>query len=164
MGRRLNEREARQAVVQGVTAVLDLTAEFSEPAAFRTLSYLNLPVQDLTAPGPEDLAAAFAFIERERTRGIVYVHCKIGYSRSAAVVGAYLCAAGVAPDPADAIARMRRARPSLVVRPEARTAMASWPENSAAEAIQDPIHLLPYRCDRVPYDGKTPAAGGRASE
>jgi membrane-associated phospholipid phosphatase len=124
MGRRLNQREASRAVVQGVTAVLDLTAEFSEPAAFRTLSYLNLPVQDLTAPGPLQLAAAVAFIERERTRGTVYVHCKIGYSRSAAVVGAYLRAAGIAPDPAEAIARMRRARPSLVVRPEAERAIA----------------------------------------
>jgi membrane-associated phospholipid phosphatase len=67
MGRRLSEREARQAVRQGVTAVLDLSAEFSEPAAFRGVSYLNLPVPDLTAPSPAQLAAAVAFIRRERS-------------------------------------------------------------------------------------------------
>jgi predicted protein tyrosine phosphatase/membrane-associated phospholipid phosphatase len=149
VGRRLNEREARRAVRQGVAAVLDLTAEFSEPAAFRALAYLNLPVTDLTAPSPAQLATAVAFIQRERARGTVYVHCKIGYSRSAAVVGAWLRAAGIAPDPADAIALMRRARPTLVVRPEAGTAIARWPENPAAEGIQDPIHLsvgLRSRC------------------
>jgi predicted protein tyrosine phosphatase len=135
MGRRLNEREAQQAVRQGVAAVLDLSAEFSEPAAFRAVSYLNLPVPDLTAPSPAQLAAAVAFIHRERTRGTVYVHCKIGYSRSAAVVGAYLRAAGITPDPTDAIALMRRARPSLVVRPEAHMAIALSPGNPAAEGI-----------------------------
>jgi protein-tyrosine phosphatase len=164
MGRRLNEREARQAVRLGVTAVLDLTAEFSEPAAFRTVSYLNLPVPDLTAPGPEALRAAVAFIQRERDRGTVYVHCKIGYSRSAAVVGAYLRAAGIAPDPAGAIALMRRARPSLVVRPEAGTAIARWPENPAAEESQGPPHLLQHRGGRVPYDEKSQAAGVKVSE
>ena len=133
MGRRLSEREARQAVRRGVTAVLDLSAEFSEPPAFRGVSYLNLPVPDLTAPSPAQLAAAVAFIRRERARGTVYVHCKIGYSRSAAVVGAYLRAAGIAPDPVDAIALMRRARPSLVVRPEAHTAIALSPGNPAVE-------------------------------
>jgi predicted protein tyrosine phosphatase len=135
MGRRLNEREARQAAGQGVAAVLDLTAEFSEPTAFRALAYLNLPVPDLTAPGPDDLAAALAFIGKERARGTVYVHCKIGYSRSAAVVGAYLRATGISPDPIDAISLMRRARPSLVVRPEARTAIALPAGSPAAEGI-----------------------------
>jgi hypothetical protein len=37
IGRQLSKREARQAVQQGVTAVLDLTAEFSEAAPFQAL-------------------------------------------------------------------------------------------------------------------------------
>jgi protein-tyrosine phosphatase/membrane-associated phospholipid phosphatase len=125
MGRRLDEKEAQQALRLGITAVLDLTSEFSEPPAFRSIRYLNLPILDLTAPDPSQLEAAVEFIDRERQKGIVYVHCKIGYSRSAAAVGTYLCATGIAGTADDAIAIMRLARPSLIVRAEARRAMLS---------------------------------------
>jgi len=50
IGRKLNDREAANAVRQGVTAVLDLTAEFSEAKPFLALRYLNIPILDLTAP------------------------------------------------------------------------------------------------------------------
>jgi protein-tyrosine phosphatase/membrane-associated phospholipid phosphatase len=139
MGRRLNEKEARQAIRQGVTAVLDLTSEFSEPSAFLAARYLNLPVLDLTAPSPEQLAAAVNFIEREKERGTVYVHCKIGYSRSAAVVGAYLRTAGLTRSMDEAIALMRRARPSLIVRPEAQRAIGSATELPGEEGLPGPI-------------------------
>ena len=50
IGRRLTNREAAAAVRCGVAAVVDLTAEFSEAEPFRRLTYLNVPVLDLTAP------------------------------------------------------------------------------------------------------------------
>lgn len=139
LGRRLNEEEAKKAVRQGVTAVLDLTSEFSEPAAFLAARYLNLPVLDLTAPTPGQLAAAVVFIRREKGKGTVYVHCKIGYSRSAAVVGTYLCAAGLAGSVEKAIALMRRARPPLIVRPEAQKAMRAAMDLPAEEGLPGPI-------------------------
>jgi protein-tyrosine phosphatase len=123
IGRQLNEAEAAAARKAGVMAVLDLTAEFAEPPSFRAAAYRNVPVLDLTAPSPSQLDEAVAFIHEHTARGIVYVHCKIGYSRSAAVAGAYLLAHGGAPTVDEAIARMRRARPSLVVRPEADAAL-----------------------------------------
>jgi protein phosphatase len=120
MGRRLNAVEADEAIGQGVTAVLDLTSEFSEVAPFRErATYLSLPILDLTAPTPRHLEQAVAFIEEHSPAGVVYVHCKIGYSRSAAVVGVWLLASGRCPDADEAIAHMRHVRPSLVVRPEA---------------------------------------------
>ena len=118
IGRQLREWEAEEAVAAGVKAVVDLTGEFSEARAFRALPYLNLPVLDLTPPSPDDLRAAVAFIDAHRRRGIVYVHCKIGYSRSAAVVAFWLMNAGFAATPDEAVARIRTARPSLVVRRE----------------------------------------------
>ena len=126
IGRTLTEAEAAEAVKQGVTAVLDLTAEFSEAAAFRDTRYRNLPILDLTAPTQDQLYEASAFIAEESANGTVYVHCKIGYSRSAAVVGAYLLASGQAGTIDEAVEILREARPSIVIRPEVMEALRAF--------------------------------------
>jgi membrane-associated phospholipid phosphatase len=126
IGRQLTDQEAGEAARAGVTAVLDLTAEFSGAAPFRTLAYRNLPLLDLTAPTVAQLHQAASFIREHAATGAVYVHCKAGYSRSAAAVGAYLLTAGLARSTEDAIAMLRRARPSLVVRAEARDALIAF--------------------------------------
>jgi protein-tyrosine phosphatase/membrane-associated phospholipid phosphatase len=129
IGRVLDEREAHTAREQGVTAVLDLTAEFSETAEFRSAVYENTPILDLTAPTIEQLQRDVAFLSENAGRGVVYVHCKIGYSRSAAVVGAWLIAAGECGTADEAMARLRAVRPSIVIRPEAELALRKF-ENS----------------------------------
>jgi len=126
IGRRLNDREAAVAAKQGVTAVLDLTGELAEAGPFLEVAYLNLPVLDLAAPTPAQLRAAVDFIGAHRATGTVYVHCKIGYSRSAAAVGAWLLDAGLAVTAEAAIASIRAVRPTLVVRPEAREALQEF--------------------------------------
>jgi membrane-associated phospholipid phosphatase len=126
MGRRLDDREAAEAVARGVTAVLDLCGEFSEAQPFLALSYRNLPIMDLTAPTREQLEEGVAFIQEHAAGGIVYVHCKIGYSRSAAVVGAYLMASGRAASPEESVALLRRARPAVVIRSEAMEALREF--------------------------------------
>lgn len=138
IGRKLNNREATAAVQAGVTAVLDLTAEFSEAAPFRAVRYRNIPILDLTAPTLEQLREMAAFIATEAESGVVYVHCKIGYSRSAAAVAAWLLLTGEAASVGEALARLREARPSIIVRPEvlsvleelmrdASPGVAAWP-------------------------------------
>jgi protein-tyrosine phosphatase/membrane-associated phospholipid phosphatase len=129
MGRTLSETEAAAAIANGVTAVLDLTAEFSESAPFRALAYRNAPVLDLTAPRFKQLLEAVAFITEHARRGIIYVHCKVGYSRSAAIVGAYLLARGHAASAAEVVSILRRARPSMVVRPEAIESMRRFQDH-----------------------------------
>jgi protein-tyrosine phosphatase/membrane-associated phospholipid phosphatase len=127
MGRRLDADEAADAIRQGVTAVLDLTGEFSEARPFLRVAYRNLPILDLTVPTQEQLREAVGFMAKGAAAGgIVYVHCKIGYSRTAAAVGAYLLASGKAATADDAVAMMRAARPSLVVRPEAMAALRAF--------------------------------------
>jgi protein-tyrosine phosphatase/membrane-associated phospholipid phosphatase len=126
IGRRPSEAEAAEAVKQGVTAVLDLTAEFSEAAAFLGMRYRNLPILDLTAPTQDQLHEAAAFIAEESANGTVYVHCKAGYSRSASVVGAYLVASGQAADIDEAVEILRKARPSIIIRPEVMEALRSF--------------------------------------
>lgn len=118
IGRRLNDHEAAEVVRDGVTAVLDLTAEFSEATAFRGVKYLNIPISDLTAPTREQLRSMAEFIAEESRNGFVYVHCKAGYSRSAAAVAAYLIESGACRSGAEAFAIVQAARPSVVIRPE----------------------------------------------
>ena len=126
IGRLLSAQEARRAINEGVTAVVDMTAEFSEALPFRKLAYLNLQTLDLTAPHPVRLQQGVKFIDREILSGKVYIHCKIGYSRTAAMAGAYLIYSGAVCSVDDAIALLRRVRSSLIVRPEAREALEAF--------------------------------------
>jgi protein-tyrosine phosphatase/membrane-associated phospholipid phosphatase len=125
IGSVLREGEARAAIAAGVTAVLDLTVEFSQPEAFGAVRYLHLPVLDLTAPTRTQLAAAVDFIERESVSGIAFIHCKAGYSRTAAAAAAWLLASGRVPDAAAAFDRLDEVRPGIVIRPEVRAALTA---------------------------------------
>jgi hypothetical protein len=118
VGRRLSGREADLAMHEGVTAVLDLTAESSETEPFLALAYRNLPVLDLTAPSPSQLLEGVTFIQEHLKTGRVYIHCKIGYSRSAAFAAAYLLKCGLGRNPEEVFAHLQGVRPSIVVRPE----------------------------------------------
>ncbi len=116
--------QAQAARTAGVTAVLDLTAEFTECMPFRhATAYLSLPVMDLTAPHEQSLREAAAFIEAERQRGVVYVHCKAGYSRSAAAVGAWLLLSGRCHSAEDAAELLKTQRPGMIIRPEIMAAL-----------------------------------------
>ena len=114
---------ARDATAAGVTAVLDLTVEFSEAEPFLKTRYLHLPVLDLTAPNPDQLAEAVHFIGQESARGIVFVHCKAGYSRTAGAVGAWMLRAGRWGGPEAVIVHLESLRAGIVIRPEIRHAL-----------------------------------------
>ena len=133
MGRLLEPGEAETLLAGGVTAVLDLASEFSETETLRRVSYFNLPVLDLTAPTSLQLRRAVEFIRESVRQGTVYVHCKIGYSRTAAVVGAYLMAAGHADDADAAMARIREARSPIVIRPEVVRALHAFERELGAK-------------------------------
>jgi membrane-associated phospholipid phosphatase len=126
IGGKLRRRQAKSALRAGVTAVLDLSAEFSETKPFRTVRYRNIPILDLTAPTQEQLREMGRFICEQSETGIVYVHCKIGYSRSAAAVAAYLVMSDKASDVEAALAMIRRARPSVIIRPEVIAALSEF--------------------------------------
>lgn len=130
IGRKLTDAEAQRAVEQGVTAVLDLTGEFDEAEPFLRANYRHISVMDLTAPTPEQLTEAIEFINEQSKIGIVYVHCKAGYSRTASVAGAYLLACGISKNAEQACARLKAVRPTITIRPEAMECIA----NCAARA------------------------------
>jgi protein-tyrosine phosphatase len=79
---------------------------------------------DLIVPAPEQLARAAAEIEQARSAaGRLLVCCALGYSRSAAVVAAWLLSSGRAASVDAAIAEIRRARPRIALDAGARAAI-----------------------------------------
>ena len=120
IGRVLNNVEADELLNNGVTAVVDMTCEFSEADNFIALNkkYLNIQVLDLTAPSIASLDQVADFIMAESREGAVYVHCKIGYSRSVAAVAAYLLKSNKVNTVKEAIKIIKKARPTVVIREE----------------------------------------------
>jgi protein-tyrosine phosphatase len=93
--------------------VVDLVAEFPEPAALRARrGYRALPVLDGGVP-PD--AGAYARVVREAAAwpGRVLVHCDSGRGRAPTFAAAVLLARGLAADVGSAIALQRRARPVI---------------------------------------------------
>ena len=77
----------------GVAAVIDLTlpdrigeAEKAEAQA-NGLTYLNLPMDSLAAPAPEQVAAILSVITN--TPGKVFLHCRAGKDRTGTIVACY---------------------------------------------------------------------------
>lgn len=100
---------------RGIGAVLTLTEEAlpGEALARHGLEALHVPVRDMTAPEPEELARALGFIDVQRALGrAVAVHCLMGQGRTGTVLAAYLVRNGEAPH--EAIARVRAACPGAV--------------------------------------------------
>jgi protein-tyrosine phosphatase/membrane-associated phospholipid phosphatase len=119
IGRRLNDDEAAALIREsGIVAVVDLTAEFAASRPFLALPYCNVQVADLTAPSDAQLQRAVVFVNEHAARGKVYVHCKAGYSRTAAVAGAALMARDPTLSADQVIVALRAARAGIVVRPE----------------------------------------------
>lgn len=95
LGRRLCRGEQHLVQSLGEMAVLDLTAEFAEPAFMRRqAAYLCLPTLDMTAPTRNTLERSLEFIREHLGQRPVYVHCALGHGRSAVIVLAHLLASG----------------------------------------------------------------------
>ena len=87
--------------------MIDLASEMSESKLFRSLNYLQMTVPDLTAPNSAQIEEALGFIQHYAGDGMVYLHCKAGYSRTAVIAGAYLLATGRAENVDHAVALLR---------------------------------------------------------
>ena len=83
---------------------------------------------DLVPPTEDQLDAAVAAIARLEAQRPTLVCCALGYSRSAVTAAAWLVAAGHEADVDQALERVRRARPQIVVGPEYRQVLRRWAE------------------------------------
>ena len=108
----LGRRISAERMPRGVTLIVDLTSEFSEPRSVREgRHYLCLPALDNAAP--ERGAFQDAVRQVSGWEGGVYVHCALGHGRSALVVAAVMMARGLAATPVEALALLHRARPGV---------------------------------------------------
>lgn len=89
-GRRLTQQELEALTRQGVTAVLDLAPEVKTRLPDNPIHYKHIPILDFTAPGNAQLREAVNFIKTHQISGKVYVHCALGYLRSACIATALL--------------------------------------------------------------------------
>ena len=108
---RFPTRGEREAL--GVRSIVDLTAEL--PCDTRGACYRLVPQLDLVTPSHEQLEMAAEAIEASMSKGPVLVCCALGFSRSALAVAAWLLRTGRAGNAAEAIARIRSARPAVVL-------------------------------------------------
>jgi protein-tyrosine phosphatase len=115
----------------GFAAIVDMTCELSLDPCGR--AYVNLPVLDLTLPDRDTLRAAAEAIERLRAegRGRVLVCCALGVTRSATAVAGWLVATGRARDAEAALARIREARPQIVLGDAHRARIAAMAGSAA---------------------------------
>jgi membrane-associated phospholipid phosphatase len=112
---------AREAV--GFATIVDVCAEL--PGAATAGTWTCIPMLDLVVPQPAQLRNAAASIERGRHAGPVLVCCALGYSRSAATVATWLLTRNAAQTMSEAIERVRRAQPRIVIGSALRAAVAT---------------------------------------
>jgi protein-tyrosine phosphatase/membrane-associated phospholipid phosphatase len=127
IGRLLSRREL---AALAPAAVIDLTAELDSPTVpgVRTIS---LPQLDLTLPTAESLGRVAVAVESAAAAGPVYVHCALGYARSALVAAAYLIASGQAASADEAVERITTARNRAVFSPRAVELLRQFAANRA---------------------------------
>ncbi|MTC38242.1 hypothetical protein GKR70_06790 [Providencia alcalifaciens] len=96
-------------------AVLDMTCEWSRNIYSYGKNYCSQPQIDLLPLSPEDIEKAIRTMDKLAQSGTVYVHCKLGYSRSATVVVAWLVHQNMEKNIEDAIAQVERVRPQVIL-------------------------------------------------
>ncbi len=126
VGRRMTRLDGEWIRPGRFAAVVDATAEFPELAPLRHPAYHCVPLLDLTAPTPEQMRAAVAFIHLHLPSGDVFIHCAAGHGRSATLAAAWLLSTGGASDAEAAEARLRLARPGIHLNSEQRRALQTY--------------------------------------
>ena len=94
LGSRLVPADLAKIKANGITAILDVTAEFDalDWSQFEDhIEYLNIPILDHSVPTSAQLNQAVNWLHRQvRAQKNVLIHCAMGRGRSVLVLAAYL--------------------------------------------------------------------------
>ena len=94
--------------------IVDVAGELAlHRGGVRSIAWL-----DLVVPSPQQMLHAARAVEAATARGPVLVCCALGFSRSAAVVAAWLCLHDPRLEVDDAVRAIRAARPQVVLKRE----------------------------------------------
>lgn len=105
IGRRLLSHE----LPPNIDHVIDLTCEFNEPVALRSLSYFSFPILDGFVPPVEQLKKWI--LEVSGMPGTIYIHCAEGHGRTGLFAAALLFTLGDFSTPMAALDYIRSKRP-----------------------------------------------------
>jgi protein-tyrosine phosphatase len=119
-------------VPSGVTAVVDLAAEFPETPALRSKGYRSLPVMDGDIPAAGELEILLAGLPGDG--GVVLIHCAEGHGRSATVAACLLLRRGMAGNAEEAMAIVTAARPLARLLPPQRAFVERFARSLPAPA------------------------------
>lgn len=99
---------------EGISLVVDLTAEFNERKNIRQgRTYWSFPILDASVPSLDNFAEMVKKIAS--WNGKVYIHCAQGHGRTGLVAAAVLLEKGLAVDPDDALAILHHCRPGITM-------------------------------------------------
>lgn len=136
VGGQYRQRGWKRLRKRGITAVVNLRAEFDDQAAgIAPQRYLYLPTIDDAPPSLQQLREGVDFITEEIQRGgSVYVHCGSGVGRAWTMAAAYLVSTDLTPN--EARAKIRAARPFVRPKP---------PQIAQVRRFAEKSHLKPAK-------------------
>lgn len=107
VGRRLVRHERPD----GIAAILDMTAEFAEPATVRDgVRYISLSTLDACAPSAETLMATIRELKPDEH---VFIHCAQGHGRTGLAAIALLLHRGTVSGIDEGLTMLRNIRPGI---------------------------------------------------
>lgn len=129
----------------GVTAILDVTAEFDGldwSAESEALDYFNLPVLDHKSPDAKELIKAIYWIENHLSKSnAVVVHCALGRGRSVLVMAAYLLSKNTSLTVAQALEKIQGIRTTAGLNKAQLRALVQFKKENSLQ-LKSPIWII----------------------
>ncbi|MGO2304304.1 MAG: phosphatase PAP2/dual specificity phosphatase family protein [Providencia sp.] len=117
-------------------AVLDMTCEWPRNFYSQGLNYCSQPQIDLLPLSSEDIERSVHTMDTLVKSGTVYIHCKLGYSRSATVAVAWLVHNSTAKNIEEAIKIVKQARPQVVLNAATVSQLCQWYEQFQMKRVR----------------------------